>query len=197
MKFGISAPNKAEVQLGMRNSGSDAMEVNVKIDVNDVIAADEHLIRNLPALRRRVQFCRFSIPFALAMFGIVMSKTRGLRLEGNFLIGFAVILLFFAPALMRWGRHRQIRSMFRYGSNRALFGEQKIIINKTEIARYNQYGHSAYYWPAVERIEVGSKHAFIFVSAVQAIVIPKRDFSSEHEFDLFVENARMYHREAG
>jgi len=189
----ISVLNKVEVQLG----GSNTVEVNVKIDVNDVIAADDHLMRNLPALRRRVQLSRFIIPFPLAMFGIVMSTTRELYLEGCFLTGFAVILLFFAPALMKWGRHRQIRSMFRSGSNRGVFGEQKIVINKTEIARYNQYGHSAYYWPAVERIEVGGKHVFIFVSAVQAIVVPKRDFSSEHEFDLFVENARMYHREAG
>lgn len=172
------------------------MEVNVDIDVNDLIATNDHLMRKLPALRRRTRILQLVFSFIFLVPGVIIFLVRGDVFSGYIYIGGAVFFLLFIPSLIRWSMKRQLRSMYCSSQNRGVFGKQKIVINKSEIARYSQYGHTAFYWPAVERVEVGSNHAFVFVSSVNAFIIPKRDFPSENEFDLFVENARMYHREA-
>ena len=173
------------------------MEVNVNIDVNDLIALVDHLYQKYPAVRRQFRRLCFGFPIIVIGLGsLVFLATEDITFFFS-MLGLGIFWLLFMPPLFKSAARQNIRRLYKTGQNRGVFGEQKIVINKTEIARYNQYGHAAYYWPAVERIESSNKYLFIFVSSLDAIVIPKRDFSSEHEFDLFVENARMYHREAG
>jgi hypothetical protein len=63
------------------------------------------------------------------------------------------------------------------GTRTINFTEEKIILN-TETA------YEELRWSAIEKIRETKDHLFIFVSVNQAILIPKRIFSTEDELNL-------------
>jgi hypothetical protein len=44
----------------------------------------------------------------------------------------------------------------------------------------------------VERIEVAVAYAYVYFSALQAVIVPRRAFSGDTEFAAWVETARKY-----
>jgi len=51
-------------------------------------------------------------------------------------------------------------------------------------------------WPAVERIVVNRDLIYLNVNAVSAVIVPRRAFSQDSDFQAFVETARRYQAEA-
>ncbi len=172
------------------------MEVTVNNGVDDLYALNEHIARNLPTIRRQILIVWLGIPILFVLLGLVLAQLSGDISSAYTYFAAAFLFLPFYPVFIKWCRRRNVRMLLQSGRNLGIFGQQKIVLSPTEIARFSKYGHAAYYWPAVERIEVAANHAFVFVSSVNAFLIPKKDFPNEYDFDLFVETARKYHRQA-
>jgi len=172
------------------------MEVTVTTDENDLIALNDHVARTMPVLRRQILTAWLGIVVALVALGVILTELSGSASAGFVFYAAAIFWLFVFPFFIKWTRRRNIRRLCRSSRNLGIFGQHKIVLSPTEIARNGSYGHAAIYWPAVDRIEVSPSHAFIFVSSMNAFMIPKLDFPNEGEFDSFVETARKYHREA-
>jgi hypothetical protein len=51
-------------------------------------------------------------------------------------------------------------------------------------------------WSGVERVAATDKHAYIYTSALAAIIVPARAFAGASEFEEFVRLARGYHEKA-
>ena len=63
-------------------------------------------------------------------------------------------------------------------------------------AWYHAYGHTAYYWPAVERVEKSPEYLYIMLSVTSAMIVPARHFSTPEDFDYFYQVALKYHQDA-
>ncbi|MCL4787363.1 MAG: YcxB family protein [Verrucomicrobia bacterium] len=57
-------------------------------------------------------------------------------------------------------------------------------------------GQTSTAWQAVERVANTGDHAFVYTSAMAAIIVPRRAFSSAAEFDQFVRAASDYNVKA-
>jgi len=51
-------------------------------------------------------------------------------------------------------------------------------------------------WEGVDRIVVTDTYAFFYFNKVAALILPRRAFADENEFEKFVEKARSYHESA-
>jgi len=69
---------------------------------------------------------------------------------------------------------RQVKRMYREGKNRTFLGEQQLELDENHIIDQGKYSESKYSWDTVERIIFTDDYAFIYVSSVNAIVIPNR-----------------------
>ena len=179
------------------------MEVHYTNFEQDLLALNEHVMRRSPTWRRPFLIRWFGMPLIYFVMGLGLlavsrlSEDAAMSIAGFMLILISPVWLVFYPWQYRVRVRRGVQRLLREGHNQGIYGHHRLVLTPTEVARYSRFGHAAIYWPAVERIEVGENHAFIFVSSMSAFIVPKRDFSSEQEFQSFVETARRYHHEAG
>lgn len=100
-----------------------------------------------------------------------------------------------------WAYRRKLRKlvagMVSEGSNRNLFCRHRVTLSTEGISDSGEFGQAATAWRAVERVARTDTHAFVYTSALVAIIIPRRAFASPAEFDAFVKTATDFHEQAG
>jgi len=100
--------------------------------------------------------------------------------------------------LLRWKSilRRNIERMIAEGSNRALLGRKEVTITPVEITAAGELRSTTVRWKAVERIEVADEYAYVYFSALEAVILPRRAFAGEAEFAAWVETARKHQAQA-
>lgn len=100
------------------------------------------------------------------------------------------------PAAFQRSLRRNVERMLSEGKNKGLLGQKEIALTPAEVRTTGSMGMTAIAWLAVERVVVDGDALYIYISAVSAIVVPRRAFAQEAEFEAFVETARKYLAEA-
>lgn len=103
--------------------------------------------------------------------------------------------------LFPWSYRRKLKKilagMISEGRNRTLFGRQRVTIAPEGITKAGDFDRTTIAWSGVERVVKDKDHAFVYISALAAIIVPRRAFSDAVEFDEFVMKAARYQEEAG
>lgn len=71
--------------------------------------------------------------------------------------------------------------------NKNFLLETTLTFNADEIRAVQPLGTSAFNWKLIQRIRQNKKYIFIYISASQALIIPKRTFASKEEAVNFFE----------
>lgn len=99
-----------------------------------------------------------------------------------------------------WAYRRKLRKivdgMIGEGKNRALFGHRIVTISEDAVTSAGEHSQTATDWRAVEKVVASDEHAYIYTSAMTAIIIPRRAFASVSEFEEFIRTARGYYEKA-
>jgi hypothetical protein len=82
------------------------------------------------------------------------------------------------------------------GRNDGLFGHHRVEISPEHVTEFNPHGQTSSTWRAVEQVAATEDHAYIYINAMAALIVPRRAFASPAEFDEFVRTARNYHAAA-
>ena len=183
---------------------SDDMTAEYEITKDDLIAFNLYHNRHSPTARRQYLRSWFYFPFIwlLICIGIwyLADKERGAPLQ-TFLdllplfSGVPLYLLFFP-----WGYRRKLRKivdgMVSEGQNRGLFSRHHITLSPEGVTVITADGQVSTTWRAVERVAVADGRAFIYTSAMAAVIVPGRAFAGPTEFEDFVSTAREHHEKA-
>jgi hypothetical protein len=178
------------------------MEITFDLGEADLLALNAHILKHSPTMRRQQFAVRWLFTAAFLVAGLLIllvAQTFDLPLVS--VIGYAMIAAgvgfpFVFPTMFRTRVRSIAQKRIREGHNRGMFGRHHIEMTKGEITREAEFGHTAYSWSAVEKIELGDEHLFIFVNSFAAFVIPKRVFEDERSFEEFAETARHHFRQA-
>lgn len=96
-----------------------------------------------------------------------------------------------------WAYRRKLRkivaSMVSEGQNRGVFSRHRVTLSPEGVTESGEYGATSAAWCAVERVAVSDAHAYIYTSALAAIIVPQRAFAGPAQFDEFVRIAQRYH----
>jgi hypothetical protein len=111
---------------------------------------------------------------------------------GLFLLFFLLytFLFFFGKRFRLWSLLRSIRH------NRQFFDPRTLEISEEAITTTLPSGTFGYRWHTLERIIEQPDHAFFYISRGEAIILPKRVFAHERDFEEFVDAARRHRAEA-
>ena len=173
------------------------MEIVADITKEDVVAYNLYHAAHSPAIRR-LQSRAVSLIFvvwALLLAALVLCSDEPLdtaKAIWPLLLGpllFLLLMKFWAP------RHTKnaVRGMLDEGENKGIYGEHKIVLSPEGISESNTVQHTATSWNAVERVVVTDQHVFVYISAVSAVIAPRRAFVDTAHFMKFAETATQFH----
>ncbi len=106
-----------------------------------------------------------------------------------------VYLLYFP-----WAYGRKLRKivagMVSEGRNPGLFCRHRTTLSPEGVTRAGEFGQTSVVWRAVERVVVTDDYAYIYTSALAAIIIPRRAFADAAAFREFVHAAGEFQAKA-
>jgi hypothetical protein len=133
--------------------------------------------------------------FLLATFGSVLPAVREVKAETplqifskviGFIVCEALIVVFFV-AMMAIVTLLSLISR----RNKPLYCEKTITLGETHYIGESEYGMSEVRWAMVQKLARTRNHIFIYLSADNAVVIPRRAFESSTQWDEFYNVCRQ------
>jgi len=167
------------------------MELQYEITLDDLVTFNKYHIRHSPTCRRSYWWNLVGMIVAFVLVAVLVGALYGTPIATA--IHLAILLPLSWPLwhlIYRVTVARRLRKLYREGENRGLAGIHLIRIDAEGLAGTSQAGESKLKWVIVERIVEDNNHLYIYVSAVSAIVIPKRAFQDEHHIQAFRDEAR-------
>ena len=171
---------------------------------DDMLAFNIYNHRTSPTLRRPHQLARILYPilFVVSLYSFYI-YFGGRATSGAFLglIGLAVVASIgwyvAYPSLL----HRRIRNLttrlLRESKNRSLLERRSIVIGNDGLhfTAPSSSGHIG--WNLIERVDVTPQYVYLYMSAMSAIVIPRRSVNSDAEWNTVQQTINRYQQRAG
>lgn len=174
--------NEAFRKGGGEAAGTDRWVIYTEITIEDLVALAEHFDKHHPQMRRRRRHI-----FVIAMLVVFLLSILAWLATDSWMI--VVISLLAFPlflAFLFWQVRVQLRRLTRSirsrSSNASITGNQRFVIDEQGVARHHTHGYGVTYWSGIDRIEEGPDHFFLFVGALEAHAIPKRDIADVNAF---------------
>ncbi len=162
---------KASLDVVVQADESSFIKYDITLD--DVTAFCRHFIANSRAVRNQEYFTIAVICFIAVVGSLSLVPDFGLGISIMGGVASATFFAFLYHFASRYAFVRQSQKTMLGGSTRGILGihelelEEKYLIERTEVNASRQALSS------IDRIEETDDHAFLFVSALQAHVIPK------------------------
>ena len=178
----------------------DQITVEYERTIEDIIEFNLFHMKNSPSLRRQALVTQV----AAALLAVIVSLSMGylLGLDKKAGTGFLYILtlvlsiasFFIVPYLSRAEVINGFRKATKEGDNKAILGYQTMSLTPDNIFVKTQIGESKYTWASIDKIAQNDQFIFVYISSINAIVIPRKAFSTDSSLQEFV-NYLNLHRE--
>ena len=156
------------------------MILKYHITVDDLVAFNRYHCALSPAIRKM----KFTTIVLVAVLLIGGSFVMPLHENGSrlvvvasavvFVVLFSVLFSNLLPASL----DRHARRLYKEGTNRGVLGEHELECDDRGLVERTEVNESRQSWQGVERIAETESHAFIYISAMMAHVIPKASVTS-------------------
>jgi len=170
---------------------NEIMKAVFELTPDDLVALTVGHTSRSPTIRRQRYGCLIAAVVLLsALPGLILLTTDDPLLKTAkdiwpLLLGPVLFVLFVIP-YMRWRAAAITRRMLAEGQNSGYYGPCSLSIEPDGLRETKSTGESVRTWSAVEKVLVTDTHAFIYTSAVEAFVLPRRAFHSADAFQEFV-----------
>ena len=125
--------------------------------------------------------------FVMSM-SVVYLRTRYL-LAISYVIGavFSVGACLIYPYIYRKNVIRQARKLFKEGSNKSLIGRQEMRLSPDGIHYKTVASESNLNWSSIDKVLQNDKYIFMYIGAINALVVPKSAFASSRQQKEFLD----------
>lgn len=105
-----------------------------------------------------------------------------------------LLVLVFSGAVRRWSNNRSVQKAFAGVEPGGKIATQEATVSATGISVRAEAGELTLAWPEVADVSKTDSHLFVFGTAEQALVIPRRAFSDQVAFDACFNDIQTYRR---
>ena len=173
-----------------------AATVRFDFTESDFIGFNLYHHRHSPSTRAiQVRFVVFILAIGLAALVYKLIRPEAPDVLWSVPLGCGIGAALF-PFSFRRSLRRNVLAMLKEGRNRGLLGTKEVTLTPAEIRSTGAMGMTTTAWPAVERVVVDGDVLYLYISSVSAVVVPRRAFAQDADFEAFVETARKYQVEA-
>jgi hypothetical protein len=166
-----------------------AIEYELRLD--DLVAFNVFHNRTSLAARRQYLLGLWTFPVMWTMLCVIIWRLADHE-RGEPLQTFLALLPLFCGGplhllLYPWRYRRKLRrivkGMVAEGHNRGILGRRSLLLGPEGIVERTEQRTATYQWSGIERHVLYEVHLFIYTSALDAIVVPKRAFASQGDFE--------------
>lgn len=162
------------------------MRLRVELSVDDLVAFSLHHHQSSPTLKRS----RVWAVIAIVVLTATLSHIAGELLRNPLLrplgIAAAIFLALVYPRIWRRKLEQYVRLLYREGQNRGVLGTHSFEIVDNGLLDVTSYYERTVFWNGIERIETVPGRTFVYLSAVNAQVIPE-DSVKEGNYSAFID----------
>lgn len=123
-------------------------------------------------------------PMMFFLFGLVSGKELDLLFWIIMLVG-SIFLFLMIPKIMNSSLRKRLKKMMLEGDNGDMFAEKEYIIDELGIKMNSANSSGFYNWNSVIKVDEDEKNMYLFVSTVQALIIPKMIIKGQVNIDEF------------
>jgi hypothetical protein len=171
------------------------MKATYELMRDDLAAFIEFHQRTSPAARRQkigcliVAFCALMILPAAILLTTDKPVLETASDIWPLLLGPILFGIFSIPYI-RWRTRQMSNRLLSEGQNREFHGECELEASDDVLTETRPSGSTTRNWTSVERIVTTPSHLFVYTSGIEAYVVPRRAFSTDSEFNAFVDAVR-------
>jgi hypothetical protein len=200
-KITSSIPPPAQAEISDSSGPEPVMQAHYTLDRADYAALFLYVTKLSPAARRQ-RGRRFAIGLlgGLLLLGIwaghalAKEETRGNALAnlGTFLIAFLILLPLFL-LLRKYETYSALQALCR---DPRIFEPTRLTFSADQLTSTGLTSSVTIQWHGVREIVEYGEYGFFFTAEREAVILPKRAFADEWQFQEFLDTARRYHVEA-
>jgi hypothetical protein len=177
------------------------MDIQYQPTLADLLAFNRYHMNHSPSLRRYHWYVRIGTSILCVVVCLITfyALTRSFQIPVVFYaiaFGLGIFFFFALPSMIWSSTKKRIERMFREGQNKGMSNTTKLAISEDGMEANNSLSASKMLWSAIEKITVTDEYIFLYVSAMNAMVIPQRAFATEAQRQEFIQLVQHYHHTA-
>ncbi len=157
-------------------------EFKIKMTEKDISDYNIFHAENSISMRKTMFFLKFTFPIIAIPAGLILFDDLRSSFWIFVFIG-SIIDYRYSPSLMRWSTRRRIKMMLRDDKNGDLFLEKTVKFNSEGISLETSNTSVKYNWESIVKFMESDNAYYIYVSSIQAIILPKHCISNESNND--------------
>jgi hypothetical protein len=166
------------------------MQLRFEIAIDDIMAFYRYHFAHSPTIRNQ----KLLLIAFVAAIAITASLIIDSEVERTTQVIYAIVftVVFGAYFHFRHGTslEKQAKKLIAEGKNDGMLGTHQLTIEENALCEKTDVNETRHAWSAIDRVEETEDHAFIYISSIQAHVIPKHQIS-QGDYDSFIANVRQ------
>jgi hypothetical protein len=148
------------------------VEIEYELREQDLIAFNEHQLKNSKALQKTLRRHQATIPGILVLIALFLWFYYQDTLSAIYAGITAGVWGVLAPLYIKWNSRRQVRAMYTDEVKASVLGTYKLRIEPDALVEIGREGESRVKWADILRVETSKHYAFVFVTLDSALIIP-------------------------
>lgn len=160
-------------------------EFNITLTEKDVADFNIFHMKHSKTMRKTMMSMRFLFPVVFLAMGFLVLDFD-LIFWAIFLIG-SILSFFLMPKVMEASIKRRVKLLLKDGKNGELFAPKNIVVDESGIKSESLNTTTFYKWGSVVKISEDESTYYIYVSSIQAVILPKKFIGSQSDLKIFGE----------
>lgn len=165
------------------------MKINYSLNQDDYLSFNTYHAKNSESVKSNLKIQRFITPLLFFIFPFIAKNKTDIPFW--YWIGiFSVVYIVWAVYYPKYyfnSIKKGVKKMLKEGKNQDLLGSKTVELRQNDILSSGENSESKVKWNTVERYVETNDHIFIYISAMEAYIVPKRSFNNDEEKTQFIE----------
>ncbi|MGH8476724.1 MAG: YcxB family protein [Methylococcales bacterium] len=154
-------------------------EIQYKLQERDLIAFSEYDVKDDSPLRKQTKRHSTTVPGILCTAALVFWFYFEEVLTAFYVGAIGIAWGIAAPLYFNKDFRRKVKQQFSEEDLKRILGTYKLRIEKKALVEISPAGESRILWKDILRLELTKKHAFIYLDAHEALIVPLEKLNRE------------------
>jgi hypothetical protein len=170
----------------------ESTKVEYDLTKEDYIAFNMHHIDHSPTIKRSLFIQRYVVALVFLVVPFIFSNMTGVPVLLPLIVygGIFIAWILYYPRYFVATTKKRILKMIDEGGNDSLFGPRTMILSESGVEEISDMGESRSSWRSVEKIDETAEHIYIYISSVNAYLVPVRAFADRTQKEVFLERLK-------